>query len=349
MRQSSNNQLTKEVIKPVKRRDILISILGTFILVLLINFAAGWYLQKNTPNRGYFLINQKWEMLLGLKQPVNWLILGDSSCNQGIIPSVLNEKLNVTSLNLCTIGDMLALNDAWMLDKYIKKLGVPQNILLVHVYDVWHRSANPRLLGKIPLNLPNLQKLQPQISLSFKQLIQFFWWRYFPLNSESSSLANLLKHPIESYEQAKSFKLEENGFMIWEKADPYGVEVDTKRHIKFTKDNRFKLSSPNHQALEKIAALAQHYNFNVYLANSPIHQKLSENEEFQAYYAQVKATLSTYAAQSEQIHYISEPVTFSKYQMQNSDHLIYTSAKVYTQTVISQIFSASQSNTVSQK
>ncbi|GAA6621737.1 hypothetical protein [Scytonema sp. NUACC26] len=339
MAQRANQQLPVEIIKPVSTRSVLLSLLWIAILVLLANFAAKWYLEKYTTNRGDWLIREKWELLENLKQPVDWLLLGDSSCNQGILPSILNEKLNTTSINLCTIGNMTSLGDAWMLEAYIKKFGPPRNVLIVHVPDVWSRQFQLSLLAKIPLSWGYWQQIEPQIALNLNNQLDLWVQRYLPLYSANQSLANLLMFPLDSFKLNRSFKLENDGFMIWEKPNPKNVESQKEEQINFVKSNEFNISSDNSLALNRIVTEAEKYNFDVYLANSPLYEVLYENEKFKAYFSQVQKTLNAYANRSEKIHHIQKPMTFPKEQMENADHVVYSAAKVYTNELITEIIS----------
>ncbi|AOY84337.1 hypothetical protein BJP36_34850 [Moorena producens JHB] len=348
MAQRANQQLPEEIIGSANRRGVLLSLLGTLILVILCNFAAKWYLNDHRPNRGYWLVKEKWEMLLGLKQPVDWLILGDSSCNQGVVPSILNERLDVTSINLCTIGNMLSLNDAWMLEKYIQQSGAPKNVLIVHVYDVWHRGINFPLLARVPLSWGYWQELEPPLKIRLRGPGILFIERYFPLYSENKSLSLWFRFPLDTFKEVRSYNIEEDGFMVWEKPNPSYVEAQKESHINFARNNQFNLSPYNRQALERIVALAEEYGFNVYLANSPMYEGLYEHEDFQAYFNQLQETLGAYAAKSERVHYIfREPMTFPKEQMENADHLIYSAAKVYTNELVSEILSLQSQTTTS--
>lgn len=337
MAQPKNQQLPQEIVKPIKTKEFFLSLLGILIFVIFFNFAAKLYLKENTTNRAFWLIKEKWELLLQQKKPVDWLILGDSSCNQGVVPSILNERLNVSSINLCTIGDMLSLDNAWMLEKYIQRFGAPKNVLIVHVYDAWNREVNRSLLAKVPLNWGYWQQLQPQLDFGLRDTSQLFVEKYIPLYSENQSLAYSLKFPGEAFNRSQSFQLEEDGFMIWEKPNPEYVEAQRKMHIDFTRKNKFNLSSTNRKALEHIVNLAEKYDLNIYLANSPIYEKLYENQDFKAYFTNLQDTLDSYAAKSERVHYIREPITFPKEEMENADHLVYSAAKVYTDRLISQI------------
>ncbi|MDY6805499.1 MAG: hypothetical protein SXA11_17050 [Cyanobacteriota bacterium] len=342
-KQATNKQLTEEIVAPAKGRQVCISILGTLIFVLLANFVARWYLKYNTTNRGYLLIREKWELLLAQKQPVDWLILGDSSCNQGVVPSILEKRLGGTSINLCTLGDLGGVDDAWMVDLHLQKLGSPKNIVIVHVYDVWHREGISRkLLAKIPLSWGYWEELQPPMQFSPRAMLDFLLLRYVPLLKENQTLSEVLRSPVHSFQKSRRLSLDANGFMAYEEPRPKRVENDKNKHIKFVRKNKFKMSVPNRQALEQIVALAQEYGFNVYLVNSPIYQDLYNNEDYQAYFSQVQNTLSAYAAKSKKVYYIREPMVFSKEEMENADHLVYPAAKVYTDKLASEIDSIRQ-------
>ncbi|MEO1377974.1 MAG: hypothetical protein AAFW70_27595 [Cyanobacteria bacterium J06635_10] len=337
MAQPKNQQLPQEIVKPIKTKEFVFSLLGTLIFVILFNFAAKLYLKENTTNRAFWLIKEKWELLLRQQKPVDWLILGDSSCNQGVVPSIINERLNVSSINLCTIGDMLSLDDAWMLEKYIQRFGAPKNVLIVHVYDAWNREVNRSLLAKVPLNWGYWQQLQPQLDFGLRDTSQLFVEKYIPLYSENQSLSYLLKFPGDAFNRSQSLRLEDDGFMIWEQPNPDYVEAQKNSNIKFVRKNKFNLSDNNRKALEHIVKLAEKHDFNIYLANSPIYEKLYEHKDFQAYFTQLQDTLDGYAAKSDKVHYIREPITFPKEEMENADHLVYSAAKVYTNSLILQI------------
>ena len=115
-------------------------------------------------------------------------------------------------------------------------------------------------------------------------------------------------------------------------ADPDQVQTDTRSHLRFVKDNVFRVSPNNQEALEHITALANEYQFEVFLANSPINDALYEDDQFQLYFGQVRQALQAYADTNERVHYVlQDPVTFTKEQMRNADHVTYAAAMVYSE------------------
>jgi hypothetical protein len=333
---SKHKYLPEEIIKPATLRSILGCVFGTSLILVLANFAAKSYLKIFPQNEGYWLVDRKWEMLNNLEKPVDWLILGDSSCNQGVVTNVWQEKLQASAINLCTFGDTLALNDALMLAKYIEKYGAPKNILLVHVYDIWNRNINWNVTAQIPISLLDFKRLQPHLSPNLEESKTVFVDRYLPLYSQNESLKNILKNP-KKVGKANIGNLQEGGFMSENQTNPGEVEADYKRHINYVKKEKFHLSSANQESLKSIVTLAEKHNFNVYLTNSPIYQGLNENKDFLAYYQQVKKTFQEFDKRSDKVHYIQEPITFPKEQMQNADHLVESSAKVYTKKLAEKI------------
>ena len=91
-----------------------------FLLVLLL--ASNFLLSRFSTNVGYTWIRMKWELLLDLDRPVDILVLGDSSMNQGLDTDYIAATEQVSALNLATNGALISVNDVWMLERYLKEL-----------------------------------------------------------------------------------------------------------------------------------------------------------------------------------------------------------------------------------
>lgn len=336
-------QLMKESRTDITIREFWGVALGTVLLVGVINFAALAYLDRYSPNLGYWLLNTKWQMLLRLEQPVDWLILGDSTGNQGVASGVLRSKLGGTVLNLCTFGNALAVNDAWMLQTYINRFGPPRAVVIVHTYNVWHRETMDEVLARIPLSWGYWNRLEPSIESNTKRLMNLFLLRYFPLYSQNESLAMPVRKPLTVLRGHPP--LSDDGFMHTSKALPEAVKRDTVKHIEFTQKTAFEFSEINRRALDTIQELAERYGFDVYLANGPIYRELYEDRRFQVYFAKVVERLKAWAEESARVHYIlREPVTFAQQEMQNADHLISSAAPIYTEYMAAAIASVRKVN-----
>ena len=153
----------------------------TIVVILLLNLLAIWVVQRYSPNRGYRLVREKWTLLLNLKEPVEWLVLGDSSGNQAVDPALLDARLGGRSLNLCTTGNALVLGDLWMLETYLRRFGPPRGVVLVHTYDLWGRDKNSNTVADVPL--------------------PWGYWteREHPLHLGTEELMDLFLHPLLDY------------------------------------------------------------------------------------------------------------------------------------------------------
>jgi hypothetical protein len=312
-------------------------IVSTLLLVSLFNLAAGWYLSIWSPNIGYLLMAAKWNMLYNLPDPVHLLILGDSSGNQGVDPGIIKSETGMTAVNLCTIGDALALNSAWMIDAYIERYGVPKQILIVQAYDVWPRDINIGVLAQVP---GSWRDREPKMRLGLKQRIRLFLNSYVPIYAQSISLGYVLQNPWKAFR--RELTLEPDGFMREESADSQYVVQDTRFHREFVRQQNQVLSESNRAALQRIVALAEQYQFDVFIANGPIYDRLYADSAFQAYFERLQAAIAPIVAASPRVHYIlNPPMTFPASKMQSVDHLTYTGALEYTSRIVSEMRIAS--------
>jgi hypothetical protein len=165
------------------------------VVLFLANIFAYLYLDRYSANYGYWTIHQKWNLLGKLSKPVDWLILGDSSCSQGVMPEIFSTELNQTAINLCTTGDMGTLDNLWLIEEYIQRFGPPKNILVVHAFDIWHRAFNPVRLGQVPRQWEFWEEHSFGTSLMEDPDIRrgIFIDHYLPLYSQNRSLGTNIR------------------------------------------------------------------------------------------------------------------------------------------------------------
>jgi len=330
----------EEVVQPVRPRQLWITWIGAFLLVLFLNFLVAPRLLVGGRNLAGWIIGHKWRLLQELKAPVDDLVLGDSSCNQGVNPVTLAEALgDARAVNLCTIGDMLALNDAWLLQTYIARFGPPKRVIIVHVYDIWSRDFNWSRVGSIPVGLTDLRQLRPEVRLKRWQLRSYIESRYFPLYANNLSLQARLRPGDPALRNAPGPRhIDSLGFLADTVAFPDSVEHDLRGHLEFLGQDSFKLSSDNARGLARIAALARQHGFEVYLASAPVYRQLADAPAFQNYFTQVQKALATATGEDSPVHLVFDPpLTFAASQMQNADHLVLEAANHYTRALAERI------------
>jgi len=329
-------RLPKEQLHEVKTERIVKSIIFTLLLLCVINFSVGQFLSTHPVNFGYWVIQEKWKLLNDLDEPVDWLILGDSSCNLGINPTVFSEKLGGSVLNLCTVGDSTALDDAWMLQRYIHRFGTPKGVVVIHAYDIWNRPLEHSMLARAPLVGDEKVDLVPAHLQTLSSRWMMMIDRNVPLYSQNVTISNSIQY---AWRQSPLPSLTKLGFMPWEQASPHTVHVEYEQHISFVAAHeQFEMSEDNRSALNRIRLLADQNQFPVFFANSPIFADLMEDSNFIHYYHQVWTDLTECASNSEHLHILSdEPVTYPIDQLAGVDHVIAGAADDYTQQIAQQI------------
>ncbi len=329
-------QLTPEVVGTSRGHSPLIDILGVIFLVFLMNWAALWYVDRFPQNRAYWLIKEKWRLLHTLKASVEWVVLGDSSGNQGVIPEQLTARLGGRSINLCTIGPMGLLNDAWMLETCIKKYGPPKNVIIVHAYDVWHRKKpKPILISRIPLPWGFWDMMHPGPELDVHDKMDMFLSRYFPLYVEHSALRKVMRNPRNLFKN--DFVLTASGYMPCEKSNPQKVRADTKSHLKFVAENKAAISRMNQEALSRIITLAESHGIRVFFVNSPLYEGLFMEKGIQKYLADLQTILKKYTDDKRYVYYLGDVATFPSGQMESVDHVTDSAAKMYTMAIADKV------------
>jgi hypothetical protein len=341
MNRSDSRQLPKEIMPITTWRKVIPLILLTLAMLILTNLLMIVYLDKNSLNYGYWTIHQKWNLLGDLDSPVDWLILGDSSCSQGVMPEIFKSELNQTAINLCTTGDMGTVDNLWLLEEYIERFGAPKNVLIVHTFDIWHRNFNPVRLGQVPRPWKFWEDHSFGTEFMSDKDVrnETFIEHYVPLLSQNKTVRMIIRSTLAGNNNPfKSiWAMTENGFVPAFQPKPEIVLAGEQQQLDFVSENPFTVSFINNQALQEMAELAERYDFNLYLANSPVFEDLYTNSDYQEYNQSLQSYLQDVANQSTNVQHIASVKTFPAEQMQNPDHLIVSGAEEYTRWLVGEI------------
>lgn len=322
---------------PAAPRSIALGLTLAAVLFVVANHYLADYLRQVPLNRGYFLVDSKWSLLERLESPVETLVFGDSSGNQGVVPDLLARDLGATALNMCTIGDMLTMNDAWMLGAYLERFTPPRRVLLVHVYDIWHRQIDRNAVMRIPLSFGYWRRLRPRVEMSLGDEWKYVLQRHLPAWSQDQTLQKLFLRPFGP-PLGGGWQIGADGHMAVIAANPEGVQRDAVGHLRFVKRKRFKLSTDNRAALERLAELASEHGFTIYLAPSPVYEGLGSDPAFRRYITDLNRELDAFSARHPQVvRILDAPPGFPASEMTNADHLTLAAARRYTALLTSAI------------
>lgn len=324
-----NRQPAQELTPDISQKTFYKTLLIAILVLLTLNFFSSQLLKSFSTNGGYRLIRTKWDILNKLEKPVDILILGDSSGNQGVDTDLIEEKTGKSAINLATIGNVLSLNDYWMLTEYIKKFGSPSCVVNIHVYDIWHDHANHAAIAQIPLKPIQMISNLSQAGLGIKFQAKYLLARYLPSLSENTSLKHLLMRPWKM--SKPNIPLSDTGFQPWPDANPKNVLNDIETHKQFVKKNTFKPSKENIYALKQMGKLSVNKGFSLTIVNSPMVDSLYEKENLKNYLSDVNNFIKEITAGYDNMHNLfSTPEVFKPSVMQNADHLTTEAARSYT-------------------
>ncbi|MEA2552128.1 MAG: hypothetical protein QOJ65_304 [Fimbriimonadaceae bacterium] len=331
------SQLPVERIPPTSwRRVALISLSCVFIIIALNGMATQW-LTVTVPNEGYRRIHTKWAMLENLSQPVDTLILGDSSGAQGVDPELLTKSFGGKSLNLGTVGDMTVVNSAAMLDEYVRKHGAPKRALVVQVFDVWPRNVTGYALAqsRLDADAPALAWFPRHGDPALRR--EMFLDRNVKLFSESKSLVQSVKDAIRRRTHRRGTGPRPDGFSVTLKPDRNQLNRDVKEHLATIGTMKAEISADNAAALAHLQELSTKYGFPVYVVNAPISERVLQDANFKTGYEKIIGAVSAELQRLGGTLIFPNPQQFPGSEMTNVDHLTYEGAQKYTSELIKEI------------
>ncbi len=233
-----------------------------------LNAAAAAWLPDRTPNWSYRMVRAKHQLLERQTSPTDVLFLGDSSCAHGIVPEAWTEATGQTALNLCLVAGLTAWSDAVLLDEYISRVGPPAMLVLLHTVDIWPRTPDPALLGKVPRPLARLWS-PPTVDLSLAALWRLGLSRWVPLTGESGSLIARLWGRVEPPEA--QFQMDARGWVRGRPHDSRQLADDHENTATFLRTNpHLSLSPENRRALEAIRGLQNTHGFGIVVVRAPM-------------------------------------------------------------------------------
>lgn len=271
-------------------------------------------------NPTYGAFHEQWNRLVFLDEPVETLILGDSSCRHGVDPEVLDVELGTRSLNFCSLGNAAVINSAWQLETYIERHGAPRRVILIQVHDVWKRNMQLPLIARIPLAWGFWERLRASWSLSPDQMKEVFLSLHIPVYSQDKTVTELLKYPWRLRDRRLWFT--PRGFSPIEKANPRRAARDAASHLNRTVRGGWRLSDQNRLAIGAMMDMADDLGFDLYIGNSPQLEGMLSNPKFGRYYEKGQRALRELVDASPRTHLIlSPPAEYGPGQMENSDHI----------------------------
>ncbi len=321
--------------------------------VFAVDAAVGAWLDRHGTNLGYRYIAHKWRVLADLEQPVDWLVLGDSSVAQAFDPDVLARDTGITAVNLGTIGNFGVTGDLWMLEEYLERFGAPQRVVLVHAYDVWHRPLDRTLIGRVPRGWATSARIRERYEIEGDALVDLVTNRHARLYAERASIRKALEltwwtlvkddaelAAIRAADRGlprSEPELVGNGFVRMCDPMPAHVAGDERGHRRSLAKRRFRISRDNREALLRIAELTVEHGFRVDIVPGPIYGRLAAQERHERYMDAEIQALRSLVEPFPGVMVHRELRTYDRHQMQNADHITCDAAPDYSRWLIERV------------
>lgn len=319
-------------------RSICGTLLGALALVVAANGVGEALLRSSPRNPALLTVGQKWRLLDSMDRSVAWLFLGDSSCNQGIDPSVVPTS----AVNLCTIGSLGLTDDAWMLNDYLARADrVPEAVVLVHVYDIWQRPGpEPGTVAPVPRRWGFWRRQVPSIDYSARETFDVFLSRYVPLASKQQEIRAVLSDlaglspPREGAVRVPDGE-DWRGFMYVDRGSPRQVHDNMRAHEQFVRTQPPAVSAANARALEVMVASAEEHGFDLYVAYGPILDSFAATPEFLEYRDALNDLIRQTAGSSGRFHLLTTMFDYPAERLTNTiDHVRGSSAADLTLRIV---------------
>jgi len=257
------------------------------------------------------------------------VLAGDSPCNQGLDPAVIRERTGAEAVNLCTIGNMLAVNDAWILDAWIRTHGPPKRVIVMHAWDIWSRDHEEMPLAQVPRPAGFWEEESPALHPSAWTVLRYAYERWVPIYGQRTSFAKALTAPERWF--VPPAELDGAGFMRVSKGDPAWVRKDAADHLKAAKKKHKKVSADNRAGLDRLVALADQHGFALDLAPGPVWEGLLDDATMVSALQRTRRDLSKWAG--PRVRVLGDPVPFADTEMENADHVLGSARRRPTQPI----------------
>jgi hypothetical protein len=334
-----SRRLPDERVSPARPSEIAWLVITPIVIALLLNLAIARVLGAHTTNRGYAITQLKWDMLDGLSHKVDTLVVGDSSCNQGIRPDVLAHELGGTAINLCTTGDSIAVGPAWMVGAYVERFGAPRRVILMHAYDIWKRNDDKlrRHAWIFGRHRDLFLGRAPELEWSAHERALLYVGEPLPLYSQPSA-ARAVLWDLGRAPAQKEFKIEPDGFMRTSKARPATVKKDARRHVRRNGNRKPAISKQNRAAVSELARLSTEHGFSLFVVHGPMFEGVWANEGVRRYHGGLSDALERLLAPAPRARLLfRSPMTFSGHSMSNVDHVVGRAAKDFSARLVHEI------------
>lgn len=233
------------------------------------------------------------------------LILGDSAAGTSINANILQARTGLKCFNFALVGDTMMAGTYFLLRDYLLNHEDLKYIILMNVYDIWHRDIiNEALLNnfqedimedflKIVVLSDNYKCASTNIANIVSQLLPSQMYRFeIRRFFESPTGINLYIDKKEAHTIDQEMLRNRGSGSLLEN-DERRIRKDLLGHEKFVDSTKFKVSKINMYYLDKLLREAKQRNIYVLICFPPIFNEFYNDKVKSEYLSSYKTFIKT--------------------------------------------------------
>jgi hypothetical protein len=330
-----------------RKMGVFISIVVAIAFALVCNLAGYKYLQTEPPPGDLNVMMRTWLGIKKLNEPVDVLLLGDSSCLANLASGPVADRLGGSVINLGNNAGSSLLTDAWMLSAYIKKYGAPKTVVITRTsggYSIKHGMefmANSLL----PWGYWDDYGVAPVWSQG--EIVQLFIKKYGTLYFNADILKERLLKAWNLFDYGINPNLPSHDYYINYNQPKQVMDISTRMPASYFQP--FRCNVDNANAIRYMVNVAREYHFQLYFTLPAEWDEAVKAGLRSEQIAAEKEYLSRFTDETY-VHIVDQvPKTlFTTDQMQSPNHLWKGSAKIYTEDIVNGIIAVQNKLTAGQ-
>ena len=319
--------LTREVIPESNWVRIRYVVMILLAMVVSLNLLVIGLINSAPISLDDRMVNLKWELARSGDIVADWVILGDSTANQGLDPRIAERDHERTAVNLATLANFGFVDDVWLLETYLENHPSPEAIIVMHAHDVYPReiSLSHPVFDVTPLEFGAWHTSQLEFAPTLSDQSLWLGKRLFPLYFRNNTYLRALgrRAGLVQDTHIQATEITGDGFMVWPVARPSLLSREFEIQRDWLADVSFTVSDTNQRAFNTLIDMAASKAIPLHFVHAPIFDELYATPEFQTYLTDMRLWLQTQANQSTYFIYHPEVDTFPAEAMDYIDHVIY--------------------------
>lgn len=281
------------------------------------------------------VVSEKWAHLAEAAEPYDIVLVGDSSGLMGVDPEVIAQRTGLRCYNACAFGQLLLVNEAWLL-QHLESLGrVPPIVVSIHVHDLFAREADMvrRRLGDFPADVRPWERYEPRLAPADRRIRERIY-EWFPLirSPKETRLALASLWTGSRPGDGARDRLSALGLSRLPRLDPEGLARDIEEHLAELAGSgadRPALSAVNRAAFERLVEVLDRHGSSLIVAEAPTAARLAASPLYSARLERNAEALRKLAAgRAGFLHAPTGRDGFADAVMQNADHLADEAARL---------------------